>query len=282
MAASLLYGIAPSIQKELLWHGSTPVALVVVCNTFAALFALLFCVVRRESLRISPKQLLQTALVGGIGMGVTELVLNEAYVFIPVGFATMIHFLFPAIVCLTMALFFRERLTPLKAGAILLSLGGLLLLTGVGRGGALTGVLLALLSSVTYSFFLIANDRWSIRSLPQMTLSFYVNLFTVLVNLIVSLFTKNVYPVIPSDWMLCALVGAMFCCAIFAIGLGVARLGAGTASFFSMLEPIVSLLVSALVFHYAISGRSALGCLLILASMLLVAIQDRQQGSALT
>jgi drug/metabolite transporter (DMT)-like permease len=277
MIASLLYGVAPSIQKFLLLRGNTPVALVVICNSFAAFFALLFCLIRKESLRISPKQLLQTALAGGIGMGITEVVLNASYAFLPVGFATMIHFMFPSIVCLVMAVFFRERLTPLKLGAILFSICGLILLTGGGSGGALPGVLLALLSSLTYSFYLIANERWSIRDLPQMALSFYVNLFTVAVNLIVSLFTPNIYPSAGSDWLLCALIGAMFCCAVAAIGLGVARLGAGSGSFFGMMEPIISLVVSALAFHYAITRLNALGCLLILASMLLVALHDRRQ-----
>ena len=40
LIASLLYGIAPSVQKVLLLRGVTPLALVVVCSGFAALFAL--------------------------------------------------------------------------------------------------------------------------------------------------------------------------------------------------------------------------------------------------
>ena len=62
LIASLLYGIAPSVQKVLLLRGVTPLALVVVCSGFAALFALAACLVRRQSLRISPVQLVQVAL----------------------------------------------------------------------------------------------------------------------------------------------------------------------------------------------------------------------------
>ena len=175
LIASLLYGIAPSVQKVLLLRGVTPLALVVVCSGFAALFALAACLVRRQSLRISPVQLVQVALVGGIGLGVTQVFLNLAYQYLPVGFVTMIHFMFPAIVCFVMAIFFQEKLTVLKAGAVALSIAGLALLSGGGFDGGLAGVLLALASSVTYSFFLIGNERWSIRSLPHMTLTFYVD-----------------------------------------------------------------------------------------------------------
>lgn len=194
LIASLLYGIAPSVQKVLLLRGVTPLALVVVCSGFAALFALAACLVRRQSLRISPVQLVQVALVGGIGLGVTQVFLNLAYQYLPVGFVTMIHFMFPAIVCFVMAIFFQEKLTVLKAGAVALSIAGLALLSGGGFDGGLAGVLLALASSVTYSFFLIGNERWSIRSLPHMTLTFYVNVFVVFVNAALSWPMVNVYP----------------------------------------------------------------------------------------
>lgn len=124
----------------------------------------------------------------------TQVFLNLAYQYLPVGFVTMIHFMFPAIVCFVMAIFFQEKLTVLKAGAVALSIAGLALLSGGGFDGGLAGVLLALASSVTYSFFLIGNERWSIRSLPHMTLTFYVNVFVVFVNAALSWPMVNVYP----------------------------------------------------------------------------------------
>ena len=69
LIASLLYGIAPSVQKVLLLRGVTPLALVVVCSGFAALFALAACLVRRQSLRISPVQLSRWHWWGGLAWG---------------------------------------------------------------------------------------------------------------------------------------------------------------------------------------------------------------------
>lgn len=269
--ASLLYGIAPSIQNALLLRGLSPIALVVVSNGFAALFSLVLCLVRRQSLQVSPKQLLQLLLVGGVGMGVTEIVLNLAYLYLPVGFVTMIHFMFPALVCFAMAAFFHETLTLWKLGGVVLSLVGLVLISGGGFSGQLVGILLALVSSVTYGFFLIANDKLSIRGLPQMTLTFYISVAVVLVNLVCAQFTHNRYPADGQDWLLCALVGAMFCGGITLIDKGIAKLGAGTSAFFNMLEPVISLVVSAVVYRYAISPASGFGCVLILASMLFAA-----------
>ncbi len=58
---------------------------------------------------------------------------------------------------------------------------------------------------------------------------------------------------------------------------GVAKLGRAQL-LFNMLEPIVSIVVSAAAYHYAISRRDGLGCLLILASMLLIALNDRRRA----
>jgi drug/metabolite transporter (DMT)-like permease len=63
----------------------------------------------------------------------------------------------------------------------------------------------------------------------------------------------------------------MLCAAIFLINAGVKKIGAGAASFINMTEPVTSLVVSALVYRYALTPMALAGCALIVGSLFFAA-----------
>ncbi|MEA5040137.1 MAG: DMT family transporter [Clostridiaceae bacterium] len=273
--AAVLFGAAPTFQRQALLTGVTPAGLMVMTNGVTVLGAAVFALPRRRDLRVSGRQLLHLALMG-VSMGLTGLLLNYAYNYLAVGFVTMIHFLYPSVVCIAMALFFREKLTPLKAGAAAVSVGGLALLSGGGSAGSFTGVLLAALSSLTYGFYVISNEKGSANTLPTVVKVMYSMFFSLMMNLCVALGTKAVFPFSGPALLPSLLAGVMIGSATFLLCVGIRHLGASTSAFINMLEPVTSLLVSALVYRYAVSARSGLGCALVLSSVLMTALGSRK------
>lgn len=208
----------------------------------------------------------------------TDYLLNVAYTMIPVGFTTMIHFFYPALVTMIMVVLFRENFTWKKLGAIVISIIGLALISGGDFSGKKIGIVIALMTAFTYAFYMIANDKTSARNVPLMVRSFYLNMFVVLTAIITNMVTKKaVLPVGAVNIGLSAMVGVMLCLAIVMLNAGISRLGAGKASFINMLEPITSLVVSTIVFKYTISLMAILGALLIIGSLILVAKDGDQQ-----
>jgi drug/metabolite transporter (DMT)-like permease len=265
--ASILFGIFPSIQKNVMASGVSPIALVIVCNGVAACCSLVICLIQRKEIRISRKQLLSLILIGMFGLFFTDYLLNVAYTLIPVGYVTMIHFFYPTLVCICMVLFFGAKMTRNKWIAIALSIAGLALLAGGSFSGSMTGLAVAGITAVTYSFYMIATDKSPAGEVDPLLRVFYTNLTVMVTALVLSVRMHPVFPFRPALWAQSIFVGAMLCAAIYLLNQGVAKVGAGTASFINMLEPVTSLVVSAVVYRYGISPMAGIGCLLIVVSL---------------
>ena len=277
--ASICFGFFPSVQNQLLLDGITPMALVVLGNGFCALFALIFCLITRQSIKANKKQILH-ALLTGVGLLMTNFLLNVAYTMIPIGFATMIHFMFPTVVCVIMVLFFGKKFSLLKLITIVAAIGGMACLAGGGFSGRLLGILVALCTAFTYAYYMISNDLSSLGELPPMTRCFYVNVFVTVIAFACSPFMKMTYPTHAGQWGWALLMGILLCTGYFLLNLGIDHMGSGVASFINMVEPLTSLIVSSLLYHYQITLISGLGCVLIICSLIFTALEDQRSEKA--
>ena len=278
--ASVIYGCVPTLQENVMLSGASPLGLVIVCNSVAALAALIAGVIRKESFRLSGKTALSLLLTGAVGLFFTDFLLNLAYTLLPVGFVTMIHFLYPTIVCLIMAVCFREKLTKGKVGAIVFSVAGLILLSGGDFSGSWKGILVTLSTSFAYAFYIVANDRLPTGEVPLMARSFYLNLITAITGLCMNTVTHSVtLPHGAGNLAVSVLVGCLISTAVILLNAGIRKLGAAKAGFINMLEPVISLIVSAVVYRYSVTAAALVGSILILGSLLLITLEDRKAGA---
>ena len=275
--ASVLFGTVPSVQEYVIRQGASPLGLVILCNSAASAAALMLAILRKESLRVSGKALLSLFLAGGIGLFLTDLLLNLAYARIPVGLTIMIHFLYPTIVSIAMMLVFGERFHFLKLGAILLSFGGLFCLFGGSLSADRSGMLAALASAFCYAFYVVSNDRLTRTETPVMVCAFYINLSSVVVALGLNAFAKTAaIPVSPAPFFLGITAGLMLCAGLILLAAGIKRLGASKSAFLNMLEPITSLILSSILEKTFPGWLTLVGSVLIVFSLTLYALCGRK------
>ena len=92
------------------------------------------------------------------------------------GIASTILFVYPVLVAILMAVFFKERISVITALSIMLAVTGISLLYK-GDGGetlSLIGVLMVFLSSLTYAIYIIGVNRSVLKDMPIAKLTFYV------------------------------------------------------------------------------------------------------------
>ena len=130
--AATLLGIMPSMQKTLLVNGLPMNSLMFFTNLTISLVCLIMARLKGRSLKASRIQLIQALIMGASGMMFTALLLNTSYLYLPVGTAIMLNFLYPTVVCIVMGTVFREGFTKLQVAAIVVSITGLAFLTGAG------------------------------------------------------------------------------------------------------------------------------------------------------
>lgn len=281
VAASLLFGIKPNGDRYVVLSGVAPMCVVFYSQLILTVLAFLLTRIRRESLKVKWNDALYLMILGAVGMGVTSFLVNSATQRIPVGLTIILHFLYPTIVAVVMILFFQQKFTVFKLVAIVCSVGGMVLITNMDGNGeiSVTGILLALASSLTYSFYMIANDKGKVNELPLLVKLVYSGLGSSILFGLSSVFQGEVRlpGTAKAGIVLLVVCGFGNLGAFYFITAGIKRIGASTASFVNMLEPITSVIVSVIVYHDNLSAKIIVGMAMILSAVLLVAMDGHKR-----
>lgn len=222
----------------------------------------------------------------GIAMGFNWILLFEAYRYTTVAVATLCYYLSPVIILLLSPLLLKEKLTALKAGCIALALGGMFLVSGVVQSGMsgevlnLTGIALGLGAAVLYAFIVLCSKQLKdISSYDTTMMELGISAVVMLVyNLVtVDLSTLTCPPLGLASLAVVAIFHTGVCYALY-FG-SIAVLPAQTSALFSYIDPVVAILLSALVLREPMDTLSAIGAVLILGSTLLGEVLEHRKQS---
>ena len=272
--ASLAFGVAPLGNKYVLLSGMAP-----DCTLFYQTLTMvggtaLVILLTRTSFRVPLKDALFLLLEGVVGIGATDYLLNLAYGYLQVSTVIMLQFLYPTIVLLISALFFGQRVSRLTAGAVVLSITGLVLVTDFSGGMDPLGVLFALGSAAAYAFFVLANDYGRVNRHPLVLKLFYLSVGAALVCGGKTAASASFS--LPADGktalVLVGVVGVGSLLGFFFITAGVKAVGASKSAFLNMLEPITSVLGGVLLYQEVLGLRGWTGCFCVLLSVLLLVL----------
>lgn len=274
IASAVIFGFTPILARIAYDGGANGVTMTFLRAVLSlpVLFAIL--VYQKVPLRITRRQTLDIFLAGGIGNAVTTILLYVSYSFISVGMATTLHFIYPIMVSLSCVVFFREKLTWSTVFALVASTAGVFMFTGKIEAGSVTGFALALLSGVTFAFYIVYTDRTDLKNIHYFKLSFYLCIVLALFSGVFGLMTGTLtFDLTPKAWLY-ALIVSLFVSvgAVTLLQLGIRLSGATAASILSTFEPITSFVLGILVLHEEISTAKIVGCLCIVAGVIVVAM----------
>ena len=240
------------------------------------LFLLVFVAVR--GIRLSKENIRKNGLkllLSGAFLGFNWILLFEAYRYTSVAVATLCYYMAPILVVLASPLLFGERLGGRKLLCVVVALAGMVLVSGVvdtgfGGGENAKGVLLGLGAAVLYASVVLMNKKITGISSYEKTI---VQLGTAaIVILPYTLLTETVDP---QAWslrsVLCLLfVGIVHTGVAYALYFGaVSDMKAQTAALFSYLDPVVAILLSALLLGEPMTLWVGIGAVLVLGAALL-------------
>jgi drug/metabolite transporter (DMT)-like permease len=217
------------------------------------------------------------ALAGIAAMGAIGYVGQSLSYFIALEHAqaslvALLLYLYPAFVTLLAALWLGERLTRVKAAALVLCLAGSALMVGGGHGEPL-GIGLALAAAVIYSLYIVAGARLTEGVDPLATTS-VVCLSAAAVFCCASLVrtlsgAPPHLPATPQAWAaLLAIALVSTVTAMLAFFAGLKRLGAARTSMLSTLEPVVTVLLAAILLGERLTLLQWCGGAAVLAAVL--------------
>ena len=211
-------------------------------------------------------------MITGIFIGINWILLFEAFNYTTIAKATLCYYLQPTLVLLAAPFFLKEKLTAKKILCAIAALIGMVLVSGVLRAGEtqttdFKGVLFALGAACLYAAVIILNKKITDVNIYQKTT---IQLFFAGVVLLPYLLLTGDFKNLTMNTNIVLLL--LIVCIIhtgFAYALyfgSMAALRAQTISLFSYIDPIVAMIVSALILKEGLTWEGIIGAILIIGS----------------
>ena len=209
--------------------------------------------------------------LSGAAIGINWILLFEAYRYTTVAIATICYYLSPAFVTLASPLV-GEKLSIKKLLCVAVAMIGMVFVSGVFQGSQNSspiGVLLGLGAAVFYASVILMNKKFSPigaydRTLCQLGMA----------SLVIApylLLSGGIYfgDMTTLGWIMLVIVGIVHTGICYALYFGgIQDVNAQTAAILSYLDPVLSILLSALILRERLDIFSVTGAVLILGSAL--------------
>ena len=261
--AAASYGMNPLFALPLYGAGMNADSVLFYRYFLAIVMLGVLMKVKKQSFALKKTDILPLAVMGLL-FSFSSLFLFESYNYMDAGIASTILFVYPVLVAIIMAVFFHEKVSFITMFSIAMAFTGISLLYEGGDGKTLNmfGVLLVILSSLTYS----------LKNLPTAKLTFYALLFGVIIYVVRLDFCAALQPVPSPVLWVNVLSLALFptIISLIMMTLSIHSIGSTPAAILGALEPVTALFFGVAVFGEQLTPRIMLGVLMILTAVTLI------------
>ncbi len=236
------------------------------------LFLLIFTKFRGIKLSfINIRRNLPLLLISGGLMGANWIMLFESYNYTSVAISTLCYYMAPVFIILASPIVVKEKLTLRKMICTLLALVGMVFISGVHKGAdnrvSFVGIALGIGAAVLYATIILLNKKLKDITPYESTVTQLASSAVVLAP----------YVILTTDFSAID-TGALSISLLIAVGIihtgiayvlyfgSIAQLKAQTAAMMSYIDPILAIILSALLLHESMDTFSIIGAALILGS----------------
>ena len=282
----MFYGANPLGALPLYADGINTCSVLFYRYAIAVVVLAVVMAVRRKPLAVSRRDLAIMALLGVL-FAASSLSLFMSFLFMGAGVASTLLFVYPVMVAVIMAVFFKERVTRSTVLAIALALTGVALLYKGDGGEPLSGagVSLVMVSSLTYALYIIIVNKSPLR-MSSVKMTMYVLTFAVAVAVAMS-FTDPANHLqllhTPRQWGLALLLAVVpTVLSLLLMVIAVHDVGSTPTAIMGALEPVTAVVISVALFGELVTARLVIGIVLILAAVLLTVVGKNIHFNSIT
>ena len=251
--AAVCYGTNPLGALPLYAEGVNTSSVLFFRFSIAMVILGVVLIANRKSFAVTRTELMTMTSLGAL-MAASSLTYYQSFHYMDAGIASTILFVYPVMVAVIMATFFREKVTAATITSITLALIGIGLLY---KGDA--GIVIVNQSSIRMS---------------TLKLTFYVLLICMTCLLAYSFTSPDLHlmlPPSPRAWFFACWLGLVpTVLSLVFMTIAVHEVGATPTAIMGALEPLTAVAIGVLVFGELFTFRLAVGIVLILSAVLLI------------
>jgi len=248
------------------------------------IFLLIFMAIKKEKFGLKEiKDKLFILCFSGALIGFNWILLFEAYNYTTVATATLCYYMAPVFVIMASPILFKEKLTLKKLFCVIVALAGMVLVSGVIETGfsgigELKGVLLGLGAAVLYASVVLMNKKTAGLSAYSKTA---IQLGSAAIVLLpYTIFTEDFSKLefVPLTIIMLIVVGVVHTGVTYALYFGsMDNLKAQTVAIFSYIDPVVAIILSAIILDEKMSVLGIIGAVLVLGSTLVSELPSKKK-----
>ena len=269
-------------------HIPLPSSMIALVRGFVgAFFVLLFVYLKKSKLDKAAirKNFVMLALSGAF-IGINWILLFESYHYTTVATATLCYYMQPIFVILASPILLKEKLTPKKVICVLVALVGMVFVSGVLQTGipALSeakGILYGLGAACFYATVVLMNKKITEINAYDKTIM-QLGMGAIVLSPYVMLtqdFSTATLSMTPSLWALLLFVGLVHTGVAYALYFDSMKdLKAQTIAIFSYIDPIVAIILSALLLKENMGLYGVIGAVLVLGSTFISELPEKERN----
>ncbi len=241
-----------------------------VRGAFGFLFLLLVVLIKKKTFsKENIKKNLVLLILSGVFLGLNWIFLFEAYENTSISIATVCYYMAPMIVTLLSPIIFKETLTVKKLICVVFATVGIAFVSGVfnSRIEGITGVIYGLIAASLYATIVILNKF--IKDLTSFERTIFQLGISAIAILPYILLTEDVFKLeltLPIAILL-IISGILHTGIAYALYFGcMDKLSAQTVALYSYIDPIVAIILSAIVLQEKLDIYSVIGIILVIGS----------------
>ncbi len=274
--SAVCYGTNPFGALPLYQEGVNTATVLAHRFGLAVILLAVVMLARRESFKVT-RQEFKVLFSLGILFAASSITYYQSFHFMDAGIASTILFVYPVMVAVIMAVFFKERVTVVTVLAIVMSLVGIALLYKGGPGASISvvGIILCVLSSLAYAVYIVVVNQSSIK-MSSFKVTFYAMLVCEISLVLYSFTSPELYlHFLPSRraWFYaCWLSVVPTILSLVFMTIAVHSVGATPTAILGALEPLTAVTIGVLVFGEMLTPRLVVGILFILYAVMMVVL----------
>ena len=261
--ASLCFGTMPTIAKYAYREGADVLPLLAMRFSLTTLLLVGFHAVTCQSIRIPARAALKLAGVGACGYAFESSLYFFALERAPAGVVSLVFYSYPLWTGILAILVGLERFSLRLAVALTLGGAGVTTIFTVGDA-PLSGLLLALGSAGAVAVYFILAQYTLVGVRPSIAAT-WTSAGAAGALLIIQPFVPHSLPVSSFPWGVALAVATSL--AFLGLYGGIARLGSSRTAIAAMVEPVVAVLLAAVILDEEITIRVAIGALLVISAL---------------
>ena len=256
-----------------------PSGTIAMCRGFigVAFLVLATLVLRKKFSKTAIKANLLVLCISGALIGFNWIFLFEAYNYTTVATATLCYYMAPVFVILMAPIVLKEKLTAKKLACAMVALGGMVLVSGVLEVGIssfaeIKGILFGLAAGLLYGNIMLLNKKLHDiegydKSLVQLFMAALVLVPYVLFVEWDAVMAVTWTPLIVVMMLVVGIVHTGFTYTIYFAAMG--GMKAQTIALYSYLDPIIAVILSAVLLHESLSIAGWIGAVMIIGATMI-------------